>query len=291
MEWKIENKYDGMTVRDFLQGEHSFSRRIMKAIKFDGGNILVNGSPVTVRFQLRAGDNLKILFPPEKRGEHMISEDLKLHVIYEDTDVLVIDKQPGIPVIPSFQHPKGTVANAVLGYYEKNNIPFTIHTVTRLDRDTSGLMLIAKHRYSHSILSDFQKHGRIDRCYQALIEGYMEEKEGILTFPIGRKSGSIVEREVAENGKSAVTHYEVIRELKGFSLVRIRLETGRTHQIRVHFSHLGCPLLGDTLYGGKTDQINRQALHCMELRFPHPATKEYMQFVSEVPGDMKKLVD
>ncbi|GAB3789792.1 RluA family pseudouridine synthase [Virgibacillus kimchii] len=290
MEWEIDKEHEGMMIRDFLQSVHGFSRRIIKGIKFDGGKIIVNESPVTVRYQLTAGDKLKITFPPEVKGAYMLPEDLELHIVYEDTDILVIDKQPGIPVNPSLQHPTGTIANAVLGHYEKNDIPYTIHTVTRLDRDTSGLMLIAKHRYSHSILSGLQKSGEVHRHYQALVEGRLLEKEGTIDLPIGRKEGSIIERAVMENGQKAVSHYQVISEFPGYSLARIELETGRTHQIRVHFSHLGHQLLGDTLYGGKHDQIKRQALHCVELGFPHPATKDYMQFTTDLPPDMRGLI-
>ncbi len=290
MEWKIAEKHDGMTIRDFLQTVHGFSRRILKAIKFDGGKIMVNGSTVTVRYRLSAGDKLIIEFPPEIKGAYMRPEEIDLDIVYEDADILVIDKQPGMPVVPSFQYPAGTVANAVLGHYEKNHIPFTIHTVTRLDRNTSGLMLISKHRYSHSILSRFQKSGEVHRSYQAIIEGRLSEKEGTIDLPIGRKKGSIIERIVVENGKRAVTHYKVIREFPGCSLVQVKLETGRTHQIRVHFSYLGYPLLGDTLYGGRIGQIDRQALHCAEIGLPHPATRNYMQFESGLPGDMEKLI-
>lgn len=290
MEWIIEEDNDGMRIRDYLQMVHGFSRRILKAIKFDGGQIRVNGTPVTVRYRLRAGDQLKIDFPPEIKSKYMHPEDLKLCIVYEDADILVINKQAGMPVIPSFQHPTGTVANAVLGYYEKNHIPYTIHTVTRLDRYTSGVMLIAKHRYSHSILSGFLKSGKVERSYQALVEGSLLEKEGRIDLAIGRKEGSIIERTVMERGKRAVTHYKVMQEFPDFSLVRIQLETGRTHQIRVHFSHLGHPLLGDTLYGGKSVQIQRQALHCNEISFLHPATKERMRFVSDLPGDMNALL-
>ncbi|MFA1818929.1 RluA family pseudouridine synthase [Virgibacillus oceani] len=290
MEWVIDKAHDGMMIRDYLQSVHGFSQRIIKAVKFDGGHITVNASSVTVRYRLTSGDRLNVQFPPEKKGAHMLPEDLDLHIVYEDMDILVIDKQPGIPVIPSFQHLTGTVANAVLGHYEKKQIPFTIHTVTRLDRDTSGLMLIAKHRYSHSILAGFQKSGSIKRSYQAIIEGRLSEKEGTIDLPIGREEGSIIERAVTANGKSAVTHYKVIQDFFDCALIQVQLETGRTHQIRVHFSHLGHPLLGDTLYGGKAGQMNRQALHCDEISFPHPATKNIVRFESSLPNDMEKVI-
>jgi len=290
MEWEIDKASDGMMVRNYLQSVHGFSRRIIKAVKFDGGKIMVNASPVTVRYRLTAGDKLKIEFPPEIKGAYMIPENLNLNIIYEDQDILIIDKEPGMPVIPSFQHPTGTVANAVLGHYERNQIPYTIHTVTRLDRDTSGLMLIAKHRYSHSILAGLQKAESVKRSYQAIVEGRLSEKKATIDEPIGRKKGSIIEREVIKNGKRAVTHYQVIQELTESTLVQVQLQTGRTHQIRVHFSFLGHPLAGDTLYGGNANQIKRQALHCIELNFPHPATKEYMYFESSLPEDMKKMI-
>lgn len=289
MKWMINSEHVGMTIRDYLMEYHRFSRRILIAVKLEG-KILINGIPQTVRYSLREGDLLEISFPKEQVGEYMVKEEMDLSIVYEDDSVIVVDKPAGIATIPSLHHPTGTVANGILGYYEKHNIPYTVHVVTRLDRDTSGLLLIAKHRYSHSLLSTAQKAGKIKRRYKALVEGDLKQDSGTIDAPIDRKEGSIIERTVKETGKRAVTHFKVEKRLPLHTLVNIQLETGRTHQIRVHFSHINHPLAGDDLYGGKTDYIKRHALHCYKLAFEHPFTKEYIQLESSLPGDMKELL-
>jgi len=178
-----------------------------------------------------------------------------------------------------------------LGYYESNKIPYTVHVVTRLDRDTSGLLLVAKHRYSHSLLAKAQKLGKIKRTYKAIVEGNLEKVQGTIDLPIGRKQGSIIEREVNESGKRAITKYKTIKKFSSHSFIEVELETGRTHQIRVHFSHIGHPLVGDDLYGGNRMNIDRQALHCYKLRFEHPFTKETIELESKLPADMKNLIE
>jgi 23S rRNA pseudouridine1911/1915/1917 synthase len=290
MKWIIQNIHEGKLLREFLRNEQGFSRRILKSLIYDGGTLLVNNKTENLRYVLQSGDVVVVEFPEEVKGNHMTPEKIPLDIIYEDDAVLVINKQPGVATIPSMNHPNGTIANGVLYHYEKNNITHTIHVVTRLDRDTSGLLLIAKHRYSHSILSATQKQGKVKRKYYAIVEGNLEEKQGIIDASIGRKEGSIIERVVREDGQRALTHYQVVEESPSNSLLEVQLETGRTHQIRVHFSYIGHPLAGDDLYGGKKDKINRQALHCFSLGFEHPDTKEWMSFTVPIPDDMKKIL-
>ncbi len=290
VKWIIEKEHQGLIIREYLQRVQAFSRNVMKAIVHEGGEISVNGSPKTVRYHLAVGDELSVTFPKEKKGPFMIPEEMPLSIVYEDEDVLIINKQANIATIPSSIHPSGTIANGVLFYYENHNIPFTVHIVTRLDRDTSGLMLIAKHRYSHSILAESQKEGKINRRYHAIIEGHLKQKKGIIDAPIGRKDGSIIERTVTASGKPAITHYNVLRESVTHSLLDVDLETGRTHQIRVHFSDLGYPIAGDDLYGASTESISRQALHCYELSFIHPLTKENKHFTIPTAQDMAELI-
>lgn len=290
MKWTIDTENTGKLIRYYLQHVHGFSRKIIKSIVHNDGKILVNGEPKTVRYPLREGDELSVIFPKEQRGHYLTPEDLPLVVVYEDDDVLVIEKPPGVATVPSGIHRSGTIANAVLGHYERQGISYTFHVVTRLDRDTSGLLLIAKHRYSHSLLVRSQKARAISRSYQAVVEGHLENKNGTIDAPIGRKDGSIIERIVRDDGKYARTHYEVLKESEQHSLVDIRLETGRTHQIRVHFAHIGHPLAGDDLYGGSTDFISRQALHCHWLQFENPLSKETLEFSLPPADDMEALV-
>lgn len=286
----IGEEHHGMLIREYLQEIHSFSRRIIVALKFEGGQILVNGSPKKVRFRLAVGDELAIIFPPEKRGSNITAEKIPLEIIYEDHDIIVINKEAGMASMPSADHRSGTVANGLLGYYDKNDIPYTIHVVTRLDRDTSGLMLIAKHRYSHSLLAGSQSNGKLKREYKAFVDGHLENKQGTIDAKIARKEHSIIERTVSEFGQEAITHYEVVAEYKYHSLVNIELETGRTHQIRVHFSHIGHSLIGDSLYGRLSKQIKRQALHCERLSFEHPISKKMVSFHKPIPDEMRRLM-
>jgi len=279
-----------MFIYDYLQKVHSFSRRIITAIKFDGGKILVNGSPQTVRYCLATGDLLTVVFPPEMIGNNLTPEEVPLDIVYEDEDIIVINKMAGIATMPSINHQSGTIANGLLYYYQENHIPYTIHVVTRLDRDTSGLMLIAKHRYSHSLLAKSQIQGKIERSYKAVIDGYLEQKRGEINARIARKENSIIERTVSERGKKAVTYYEVVAEQQNKSLVDIVLGTGRTHQIRVHFSHINHPLIGDDLYGRAHSQIDRHALHCERLSFEHPLSKRKITLHMPIPADMNRLI-
>ncbi|WP_047985911.1 RluA family pseudouridine synthase [Ornithinibacillus californiensis] len=290
MEWIIQKESEGLFLRDFLRNEQGFSRRILKSLIYDGGKILVNEKIVRLSYILKAGDIVAVEFAEELKGTYMQAEEIPIDIVYEDDSLVVINKQAGIATIPSHHHQGGTIANGVLWHYQKYNIPYTVHVVTRLDRDTSGLLLIAKHRYSHSLLSASQQQGKVKRKYYAIIEGTINPKQGIIDANIGRKEDSIIERMVREDGQRAITHYEMLKETSSYSLLAVQLETGRTHQIRVHFSHLGHPLVGDDLYCGKKDVIQRHALHCYSLTFEHPKTKEEMTLHAPLPEDMKKIL-
>ncbi|MHA6251711.1 RluA family pseudouridine synthase [Oceanobacillus sp. CAU 1775] len=291
MKWMIEAEHDGMIVRDYLQKVRGLSRRILIAAKSDRGKIILNGNPVTVRASLHSGDKLEVTLPVEKISDYLFPVNMNLEIVYEDAAVLVLNKQAGIATLPSPLHKSSTVANGILWHYQQIDNPNTVHVVTRLDRDTSGLILIAKERLSHSLLSRSQKEFGIERKYQAIVEGRLENKIGTINAPIGRKANSIVEREVTETGKEAITHYEVLQEWENYALLSIELETGRTHQIRVHFSHVGCSLAGDDLYGGTKAVIDRQALHCSEIKFRHPYTNELLEFKIELPKDIKIAIE
>jgi 23S rRNA pseudouridine1911/1915/1917 synthase len=221
----------------------------------------------------------------------MKGEEIPLLIIYEDEYLLVVNKPPGMNTIPSREHPYGSLASGLIGYYEKNGISATTHIVTRLDRDTSGLVLIAKHSHIHHLFSKQQRSGGVKRSYEAFVEGFVEQGEGMIDAPIARKPDSIIEREVHPDGQNACTLFEVSKRYEGFTHMKLWLRTGRTHQIRVHMSYLGHPLLGDTLYGGNRDSISRQALHCRELTFSHPFIHKEMRFTASLPIDMKQVLN
>lgn len=289
MKWKVNKQHEGLLLRDYLLQVRGLSRRILTSVKFEGGKLLVNGRSVTVRYQLAENDVIEVIFPPERRSELLVPEPIPINIVYEDDDVLVVNKPPYMATIPSNHHPRHTLANGIVHHYNQHKVPYTVHVVTRLDRDTSGLLLVAKHRYSHSILFQNQKEGSVNRSYQAIVSGQLKEKKGILDYPIDRSPNSIIKRMVASTGKRAVTHYQVKEVLEKVSLVEINLETGRTHQIRVHFSFIGHPLIGDSLYDGDSTKLQRQALHCHKLGFHHPLTKQRMEFEIPLAEDLAEV--
>ncbi|MBC1965641.1 RluA family pseudouridine synthase [Listeria welshimeri] len=290
LEWQVENEEDGLLLRTFLRSKH-ISKQLLTAVKFStDGKIEVNRTEQNVLYQVQTGDNVRLTFPTEQQNERLLAEYTKLEVIFEDDFLLIINKPAGMASIPSQYHPSGSVANFVKGHYEAQGLTSAIHIVTRLDRDTSGLMLIAKNRFAHARLSTFLQQGLLKRRYQALTSGILQEEAGSIEAPIGRKEVSIMERFVTPEGKYAKTNYEVLKRYRGFDHVAIQLETGRTHQIRVHFSYIGHPLIGDDMYGGDTSMLQRQALHSCHLHLVHPVTEEYMAFDLALPDDLEEII-
>jgi len=289
MKWVIGESNAGKLVREFLK-EEEISRTALTDIKFKGGNILVNGEEVNVRYRLAWSDILTVIFPSESPSEGLLGENVPLSILYEDEYLLVVNKPAGMNTIPSREHPAGSLANALIGYYQRCGLQATTHIVTRLDRDTSGIVLIAKHRHVHHLFSMMQQKGQVKRTYEAFAEGEMQQENGTIVAPIGRKDDSIIEREVRKDGQYACTHYQVLARYNGFTHLELVLETGRTHQIRVHMSFLKHPLLGDDLYGGDVSQINRQALHCKKISFIHPFLNDEMIFTAPLPRDMGNLL-
>lgn len=266
------------------------SKRTLASVKYGGGLILVNGVEVTVRHIVEKGDAVTVIFPLEELGGGLKAEPGPLKIIHEDEALLIVDKPALQNTIPSREHPGGSLANFVAQHFEDNGVPATLHIATRLDRDTSGLVCIAKNRHIHHMLSLQQQSKRMKRQYEAFVHGTVGEKDFLITEPIGRKDGSIIEREVRQDGKFAETAVEVLHDFGEFSHLRLQLNTGRTHQIRVHLSHIGHPLIGDDLYGGSRSIIERQALHCRSLELLHPVSGEKMYFESLFHDDMAALL-
>lgn len=288
LEWTVGEK-EKILLRDFLK-EKNISKAALTDIKFKGGKILVNSREQNVRYLLKEHDHVTIFFPPEIQSSGLLAEKLPLNILYEDDYLLVVNKEYGMNTIPSREHPRGSLANGLAGYYNSKNLKATTHIVTRLDRDTSGIVLIAKHRHIHHLLSQQQIMRTISRRYLAFAEGQFQESKGTIDKPIGRSDDSIIKREVRNDGQTAITHFSVEKVYNDFTVVELSLETGRTHQIRVHLSSIGHPLLGDNLYGGNRAHINRQALHCAYLKFIHPVTGEICSFSAPLPKDMQRLL-
>lgn len=283
---------DGIILREAIR-QQGISSKGLTAIKYRGGNIFVNGEEKNVRHILAKGDEITIIFPKEEASQSLLPEQGDLNIVYEDEALLIIDKPPFMNTIPSREHPRGSIANFVYCYFLKQGIPSTIHIVTRLDRDTSGLLCIAKHSHIHHLMSQQLQNGQIRKEYEAIVHGHVSKDMSIIA-PIGRKDTSIIEREVREDGQFAHTDVKVLKRTtykrEPITHVRLTLHTGRTHQIRVHMAHIGHPLLGDELYGGSKALYNRQALHCVYLEMLHPLSKEKLCFSSEVVESMKKII-
>ncbi|MDM5328287.1 RluA family pseudouridine synthase [Neobacillus sp. CF12] len=288
LQWEVNKLQAGQIIKEFLKKEE-ISRIALTDIKFGGGKILVNGMEVNVRYMLNEGEVLTVIFPPENPSEGMAGEKIPLEILFEDQFLLVVNKPAGMSTIPSREHPTGSLANALVGYYEEIGIRATSHIVTRLDRDTSGIVLVAKHRHVHHLLSKQQQNGNVKRTYEAFAQGSLKLEKGSIEEPIGRKTDSIIEREVRSDGQYACTHYKVLKRYNEFTHVELQLMTGRTHQIRVHMSFIGHPLLGDDLYGGSRTLLRRQALHCKKIHFLHPFSGEEMNFTASLPLDMLEI--
>lgn len=266
---------DGRTAQDMLRSR-GFSRRMLTKLKQTGG--LKRGGEILRSIdRVRAGDVVCVVMsdsadiPPDP--------DIPAPVAYEDEDIVVFDKPPFLPVHQSIGHYSGTLANLFAALYPE--LPF--RPINRLDKNTSGLCVCAKNRFAAASVS-----GNISKVYFAAVDGDIA-RGGVIDLPIDRESGSIIRRCVSPTGKRAVTHYEPVLRENGRTLLRIMLETGRTHQIRVHFSHIGFPLCGDDMYGGDCSRINRQALHCGEVSFDLPFTGERITAGSELPDDIRSL--
>lgn len=285
-------------IYDFLC-HHGYSRHIRTWLKQHPGSVRLNGEEALFYFPLKNDDLLEISLEEEHPSENIVPVDLPIHIIYEDEDLMVIDKPADMPVHPSIGNYENTLANAAAWYFHRQDIPFVFRCINRLDRDTTGLLILAKHMLSGAILSDQMKKRAIHRTYLAITEG-KTDPAGTIDSPIGRTDQSLILRQVDhENGDSACTHYlqkcwhpktfypETLPVPQdGLSLVQLQLETGRTHQIRVHMTSIGHPLIGDTLYNPETALMNRQALHSYRLAFTHPVTGVSLEFTSPLPEDM-----
>lgn len=281
--YTITAEHDGKTVQDFLMGEHGYSRRIITKLKQVRGDILLNGEHIRMVDPIHTGDVIQVTLHEETYIEP--NGELFVPIEYEDDDIIVYNKPANMPVHPSRNHQHDTLANAYCYHMQQKDMQATFRPINRLDRDTSGLVVVAKNALSASKLS-----GAIEKEYTAVVCGKLTPPEGTIDAPIIRLDDFHIQRGVSENGQRAVTHYKVERQNEKYSLVRIRLETGRTHQIRVHFSHIGYPLAGDDMYGGDMTDIKRQALCCNQVAFRHPVTNRHIKICINMHEDMNKLV-
>lgn len=284
----IPVEFEGQTILSFLKHKQ-YSSPIITHLKRTELGILLNDQWGRVRDILHTDDILKITLAETTTSDNIVPSPLPLSIVYEDEDLMVVNKASNTPIHPSQGNYDNTLANAVAYLYQKRNEPFVYRCMNRLDRDTSGLLILAKNMYSASLLSSMIKNREIHREYLAIATGFVPE-QGIIDQPIGRVDGSTIEREVNPvTGDPARTHFKRIAYKNGYSLVSLKLETGRTHQIRVHMKFIGHPLPGDFLYNPDYSIIDRQALHSYRLSFSHPITKEPLIFTASLPTDMQNI--
>ena len=286
--YDISEEYTGKTI-DFFLRRIGYSRRLIIDLKETDDGILLNGERAFTNVKLATDDILEIHLPAEEPSEHITPVPLPFPIIYEDEHIIAVNKPADMPIHPSINNHENTLANAAAWYFKEQDIPFVFRCVNRLDRDTTGLVLLAKHQLSGCILSEAVKAREIHREYMAVCQGMIEEA-GTVDLPIGRLPGSAIMRCIdMEQGEHAVTHYAPVALENNMTLLKIHLETGRTHQIRIHMGAIGHPLPGDYLYNPDYEWINRQPLHSARLTFKHPITGMEMHLTAPVPEDMRRL--
>ena len=283
-----DEHYDN--VLHVLKEQFLLSDRLITKLK-KANKIYLNSLPTYTKKSVTVGDTVSVLIDFEEDNSNIVASNIPLNIIYEDDYLLVLNKPANIAIHPSILHFYNSLSNGVKFYFDKLGLKKKIRIVNRLDRNTSGIVILAKNEYIQECLIKQMKTNEFKKEYLAIAKGILESKSGTLNFPIARKEGSIIERTVSSDGDSAITHYDVVKEFNNLSLVHIVLETGRTHQIRVHFSHIGHPILGDTLYGSPSELINRQALHSYKLTFIHPVTKKELILESSLPNDIKNIIN
>lgn len=293
LEKQVENIEEKTKIREYLKNELGLSTRLIRSASLNK-RIFVNDEVVKMNRVLKSGEIIKIDLAKDE-SQDIAPEKMNIDIVYEDEDILVVNKKPFMVVHPTKSYQSGTLANGVINYFMESNQNCIVRLVSRLDMNTSGLIIIAKNQFSHGMLSKEMTENKVEKRYLAIVHGIMKEKQGTIDLPIYKPEGieNGIRRIVDERGQRSITHYQVIEEFNDSSLVECKLETGRTHQIRVHLNHLGHSIYGDTLYGygdEEEDLIKRQALHAFGLNFKSPRSGEVLQLRAKLPQDMEELI-
>jgi 23S rRNA pseudouridine1911/1915/1917 synthase len=289
-EYIISGEDTEITIKEILKRRMGISSRLLIKLKKSNG-VYLNGERIRLFEKGREGERIAVRLPEE--SSNFLPEYIPIDVIYEDSDLLAINKQPGFVVHPTKGHQEKTIANGLMQYMMDKGDSYKIRFINRLDMNTSGILLIGKNSHSQDDFAKQAKEGLVEKRYIAILKGFIPEDRGIINLPIDKPSEDSIKRAVMHNGYSSVTRYEVLERLKGgYTAVRVFLDTGRTHQIRVHMSHIGYPVAGDSLYGGEGEKlIGRQALHAEQLTFLHPAHGEKLTFIAPLPADMEHMMN
>ena len=289
-QYPITSTENGVKIYEFLK-KQGYSKTVLTHVRKTPNGILLNNIPSFSSVRLHEGDHLQITVTDETSSQQILPVPVPIHIVYEDEDLLILNKEANQPIHPSIHNFENTVANGLAWYFSQKEEPFVYRCINRLDRDTTGLLIVAKNMLSAAILSQMSKQRELHREYLAIAQGKVPP-EGTICAPIARVRDSVIARCVDfECGENAVTHFKRLCFQNNLSLVSLKLETGRTHQIRVHMKYIGHPLIGDFLYHPDFHLIKRQALHSYKLSFYHPITKEAMSFTAPLPEDMQLFTD
>ena len=296
MEFKYVSKEAGIRLDKYISEQNSDLSRAMIQKLIENGNVTVNEKVVKASYKVNLGDNIKIVLEEPKETE-LKPEKIPLNVVYEDNDIIVINKEKGMVVHPGNGNLEGTLVNAVLERCKDSLSgiggeirPGIVH---RLDKDTSGLIIVAKNDKAHIRLSEDLKEHKVKKTYIALVRGVVKENEATIDMPIGRSDNVRVKMAVKKEGKNAITHFKVLKKYNGYTLLEVRIETGRTHQIRVHMAEIGYPVVGDMVYSNGKNPFNveGQMLHAWKLEFSHPITNKKMELEAELPEYFKNILN
>lgn len=291
---KVIDIEEGLKIREYLKRELGLSTRLIRSASI-GKRIFVDDQVVKMNRILKNGEVIKIDLEKEE-SQNIAPENIDIEVIYEDEDILVVNKKPYMVVHPTKSYQSGTLANGVINYFNETKQKCIVRLVSRLDMNTSGLIIIAKNQFAHGMLSKEMSQNTVEKRYLAIVHGIPKEEKGTINLPIYKPEGieNGTRRIIDERGQQSITHYNVVEKYNDSCLVECKLETGRTHQIRVHLSNIGHPIYGDILYGdgeNEMELIERQALHAYALKFKSPRTEELLSLKSDLPEDMKLLIE